>query len=135
MEDEFRRTPTWHAKCQISGSGRPLRFEHWGVHEDLSPTSSRLEVSQRSRLLKELHKRHKVYTGSGHCCGVIPYSSVWCGGLPFGLMMMSNTTKSSLVRVCSWLGDELLEGVQSPFSLSLFSILSLISIRSPISDL
>ena len=27
MEDEFRRTPTWRAKCQISGSGRPLRFE------------------------------------------------------------------------------------------------------------
>ena len=22
------------------------------------------------------HKRHKIYTGSGHRCGVIPYSSV-----------------------------------------------------------
>ena len=32
----------------------------------------------------EQHKRHEVYTGSGHRCGVIPYSSVWCGGLPQG---------------------------------------------------
>ena len=31
MENEFRRTPTWRAKCRISGSGRPLRFEHWGA--------------------------------------------------------------------------------------------------------
>ena len=50
----------------------------------------------------EQHKRHKVYTGSGHHCGVIPYSSVWCGGLPLGLMM-NNTRKNSLTRVCSWL--------------------------------
>src|SRR4051812_1002060 len=25
---------------------------------------------------EEQHKRHRVYTGSGHRCGVIPYSSV-----------------------------------------------------------
>ena len=31
------------------------------------------------------HKGDKIYTGSGHHCGVIPYSSVWCGGLPLGL--------------------------------------------------
>ena len=36
-----------------------------------------------SKLRKEQHKRHKVYTGSGHRCGVIPYSSV-VGGLPLG---------------------------------------------------
>ena len=70
------------------------------------------------------HKGHKIYTGSGHRCGVIPYSSVWCGGLPLGLMMMNNTRKNSLARVYSWLGDELLGGVQSPFSLSLLDSLS-----------
>ena len=40
-----------------------------------------------SKLRKEQDKRHRVYTGSGHHCGVVPYSSVWCGGLPLGLMM------------------------------------------------
>ena len=60
-------------------------------------------TSLRSRLRKEQHKKHRVYTGSGHRCGVIPYSSVWCGGLPLGLMMMSNKKKKSLARVCSWL--------------------------------
>ena len=38
-----------------------------------------------SKLNDEQHKGHEVYTGSGHHCGVIPYSSVWCGGLPLGL--------------------------------------------------
>ena len=101
VEDEFRRTPTWRAKCRISCSGRRLRFEHWGARGDYA---FNLTVSQGSKLLKELHKRHKIYTGSGHRCGVIPYSSVWCSGLPLGLMMMSNTGKNSLARVCSWLG-------------------------------
>ena len=73
MDNEFRRTPTWRAKCRILGSGRPLRFEHWGARGDYA---FYLSTSQRSRLPKELHKRHKVYTGSGHRCGVIPYSSV-----------------------------------------------------------
>ena len=36
MEDEFRRTPTWRAKCRISGSGKPLRFEHWGARGDFA---------------------------------------------------------------------------------------------------
>ena len=72
--------------CRISGSGRPLRFEHWGARGDYA---FYLTVSQRSKLLKEQRKRHKVYTGSGHRSGVIPYSSVWCGGLPLGLMMDS----------------------------------------------
>ena len=99
-EDEFRRTPTWRAKCRIRGSGRPLRFEHWGARGDYA---FYLPALQRSKLLKELHKGHKIYIGSGHRCGVIPYSSVWCGGLPLRLMM-NNTRKNSLVRVCSWLG-------------------------------
>ena len=45
VEERFRRTPTWRAKCQISGSGRPLRFEHWGAHGDLSPTNLHLILS------------------------------------------------------------------------------------------
>ena len=28
---------------------------------------------------------------------------IGCGGLPLGLMMMNNTRKNSLARVCSWL--------------------------------
>src|SRR3954471_13375211 len=37
-EERFQRTPTWRAKCRISGSVRPLRFEHWGARRNLSPT-------------------------------------------------------------------------------------------------
>src|SRR3954464_10368779 len=73
VEEKSRRTPTWRTKCQISGSGRPLRFELWGARGDYALY---LSASQRSKLLKEQHKRHRVYTGSGHRCGVIPYSSV-----------------------------------------------------------
>ena len=58
-------------------------------------------ASQGSKLLhEEQHKGHEVYTSSGHHCGVIPYSSLWSGGLPLGLMM-NNTRKNSLARVCS----------------------------------
>ena len=31
--------------CRMLGSGRPLRFELWGAHEDLSPTDLRPIVS------------------------------------------------------------------------------------------
>ena len=44
-----------------------------------------LTESLGSKLREEQHKGHKIYTGLGHHCGVIPYSSVWCGGLPLGL--------------------------------------------------
>ena len=43
-----------------------------------------LPVSQGSKLLKELHKRHKVYAGSGHRCGVISLLQCVVGGLPPG---------------------------------------------------
>ena len=52
---------------------------------------------KRSKLHEEQHKGCKVYTSSGHHCGVIPYSSLWCGGLPQGLMM-NNTRKNYLAR-------------------------------------
>ena len=69
-----------------------------------------LAESLGSKVREEQHKRHKVYTGSGHHCGVIPYSSVWRGGLPLGLMM-NNTRKNSLVRVCSYGGVVPFEGL------------------------
>src|SRR4051812_10541176 len=115
VEDGLRRTPTWRAKCRITVSGRPLRFELWGARGD---RALYLSISLGSKLLQEQHKRHRVYTGSGHHCGVIPYSSV-VGGLPLGLMMKNSTRKNDLARVYSLLGDELLGGVRSPFSLSL----------------
>ena len=82
--------------CWMLGSGRPLRFELWGAREDLSRTNPRLIISQESKLNDEQHEGHKIYTGSGHRCGVISYSSVWCGGLPQGLMM--NSTKDEQPR-------------------------------------
>src|SRR4051812_2102522 len=66
--------PIGGAICRISGFGRPLRFELWGAREDYALY---LSVSQGSKLLEEQHKRHRVYTSSGHHCGVIPYSSLW----------------------------------------------------------
>ena len=77
-------------------SGRPLRFELWGVREDLPPTDPRSIASQESKLNNEQHKGHKIYTSSGHRCGVIPYSSVSCGGLPQGLMR--NSTREEQPR-------------------------------------
>ena len=100
VEDESRRTPTWRAKCLISGSGRPLRFEHWVRAEISPPTYLHSSALLGSELRKEQHKRRKVYTGSGHHCGVIPYSSVWCGRLPQGLMM-NNTREEQPREGCS----------------------------------
>ena len=57
---------------------KPLRFEHWGAREDLSLTDhalTRFAISKASSTNSQ-HKGHKIYTGSGHRCGVIPYSSV-----------------------------------------------------------
>lgn len=68
-----------------------------GVRAEISPpTYSRLVASQGSKLHQEQHKGHVVYTSSGHHCGVIPYSSLWRGGLPQGLMM--NNTREELPR-------------------------------------
>ena len=48
VEEELRRTPTWRAKCQMWGSGKPLRFEHLGAHEDL-PLPIHILASLRSQ--------------------------------------------------------------------------------------
>ena len=57
---------------------KPLRFEHWGAHEDLPLPNHALNLATISKASSTnlQHKRHKIYTGSGHRCGVIPYSSV-----------------------------------------------------------
>ena len=69
-----------------------------GVHAEIAaPTYLCLIASQGSKLHEKQHKGHEVYTSSGHHCGVIPYSSLWRGGLPQGLMM-NNTRKNYLVR-------------------------------------
>src|SRR3989337_637361 len=57
---------------------KPLRFEHRGAHKDLSQPNhalTRAAISKPSSMNLQ-HKRHKIYTGSGHRCGVIPYSIV-----------------------------------------------------------
>ena len=97
--------PTWRAKCRMLGSGRPLRFELLGRREDLPPTNPRPIASRESKLNDEQHEGHKIYTGSGHRYGVIPYSSVWCGGLPQGLMMNSTRGRTASREVfLSWCG-------------------------------
>ena len=81
-----------------------------GVRTEISPsTYLYLAASLGSKQSKEQHKRHRVYTSSGHHCGVIPYSSLWCGGLPLGLMM--NSTREEQPREgCSCGGVVPLEG-------------------------
>ena len=58
--------------------GKPLRFEHWGAHEDFPLPNLALSLAVISKLssMNSPHKRDKIYTGSGHRCGVIPNSSV-----------------------------------------------------------
>ena len=57
---------------------KPLRFEHWGAHKDFPLPNLALSLTAITRLSTSnpQNKGHKVYTGSGHRCGVIPYSSV-----------------------------------------------------------
>ena len=85
------------------GSGRPLRFELWGAREDLPPMTPRPIASRESKLNDEQRKGHNVYTSSGHRCGVVPYSILWCGGLPQGLMVNSIEEEQPRER-CSWAG-------------------------------
>ena len=75
---------------------KPLRFEHKGAHEDLSLPNHALSLTAISEpsSTNPQHKRHEIYTGSGHRCGVIPYSNVvWW--------------------IASWAEDEQLQGKNS----------------------
>ena len=57
---------------------KPLRFEHWGAHKDFPLPNISLSLAATPKLISmnSQDKRHKIYTGSGHHCGVIPYSCV-----------------------------------------------------------
>ena len=68
--------------CVVVGfrvPAKPLRFEHWGAREDLLLPNHALNLATISKAssTNSQHERHKIYTSSGHHCGVIPYSSVW----------------------------------------------------------
>ena len=77
-EGKLRRTPTWRAKCRITGSGKTLKVRTLGCARRSPPTDPRPSFAKISRAnsTNSQHKGHKIYTGSGHLCGVIPYSSV-----------------------------------------------------------
>ena len=89
------------------------------MHAEITPLAYPcLTASLGSKLHEEQLKGHEIYTGSGHHCGVIPYSSLWCGGLPQGLMM--NNTREELPREgrSSCGGDASWEGLNpDPFLL------------------
>ena len=57
---------------------KPSRFEHWGAHEYLPLPNHALNLATISKAssANSQHRGHKIYTGSGHRRGVIPYSSV-----------------------------------------------------------
>ena len=56
---------------------KPLWFEQWRARSS-PPTDPRPSFAKISgtNSTNSQHKEHKIYTGSGHRCGVIPYSSV-----------------------------------------------------------
>ena len=80
MGEKLRRTPTWRAKCWISGSSKTLKVQTLGCARSSFPPTDLRPSSLRSRgRTRSTHntERHEIYTGSGHRCGVILYSSVW----------------------------------------------------------
>ena len=57
---------------------KPLRFKLWGAREVLSllPIYALARYDLGDELDALATQRHMIYTGSGHRCGVIPYSSL-----------------------------------------------------------
>ena len=78
IKGKLRRTPTWRAKCRISGSGKTLEVRTLGCarRSPLPNHALSLTAISRPSSTNLQHKRHEIYTGLGHRCGVIPYSSV-----------------------------------------------------------
>ena len=120
MEDEFRCTPTWRAKCWISGSGRPLRFEHWGVRGDFV---SYLPAPLRHARIKAMKRTTQ---GTQGLYWFRP--PLWCNTLLQCVVWWiaswaddGEQYKEGQPREGPFFGwcDELLGGVQPPFSLSL----------------
>ena len=77
-DGKLRRTPTLRAKCRITGSGKTLKVRTLGCARRSPTTDPRPSFAKTSRAnsTNSQHKGHKIYIGSGHHCGVIPYSSV-----------------------------------------------------------
>ena len=60
-----------------SGFRQNPRGSNTGVRTKISPPLAHaLTAISKLRALSSQNKGHRVYTGSGHRCGVIPYSSV-----------------------------------------------------------
>ena len=67
-------------KCiyRITGSNKTHKVRTLGCARRSPPIDPRPNLAKISRTnsTNSQHKWHKIYTGSGHRCGVIPYSSV-----------------------------------------------------------
>ena len=68
-----------HGGCRMWGSGKTLKVQTLGcARSSFPPTDPRpssLRSHRRTRCTRNT-ERHEIYTGSGHRCGVIPYTSV-----------------------------------------------------------
>ena len=64
--------------CRITGSGKTIKVQTLGCAPRSPPTDPRPNFAKISwaNSMNSQHKGHKIYTGSGHFAGVIPYSSV-----------------------------------------------------------
>uniref|UniRef100_A0A453BJF4 Helitron helicase-like domain-containing protein n=1 Tax=Aegilops tauschii subsp. strangulata TaxID=200361 RepID=A0A453BJF4_AEGTS len=67
----------WRVLCRISGSGKTLKVRTLGcARRSLLPLAHALTTISKLSTSNSQNKGHMVFTGSGHRCGVIPYSSV-----------------------------------------------------------
>ena len=71
-------TDFYNLVCRISGFGKTLEVRTLGCAQRSPPPSlaCSLRMISRPSLTNPKNMRHKIYTGSGHRYGVIPYSSV-----------------------------------------------------------
>ena len=75
--EECCNTVEAELKCRITGSGKTLEVRTLGcARRSLLPLALALTAISKLSASNSQNKRHKVYTGLGHGCGVIPYSSV-----------------------------------------------------------
>ena len=99
------------ARCRITGSGKTLKVRTLGCAQSsfppTDPRPSSLRPHRRTRRTCNT-ERHEIYTGSGHRCGVIPYSGVW-----WWIASWANDEqykgKNSLLRLrcsCAWCVDK-----------------------------
>ena len=78
-EDDNRTSPPHRSYLiyyRISGSGKTLEVRTLGCARRYLPLARTLTMISKLGTSNSQNKGHMVYTGSGHRCGVIPYSSV-----------------------------------------------------------